>query len=192
MAYTPKPQGFLRGNGDCRNTYFYKKSQVIYDLTFFFVHKYLVPKDRTIDQMIQAARSGKQNFVEGMADGVTSTEMQIKLLNVGKSSLLELREDYEDYLRTRNLTIWDNSHPRYTSMVHYCKYHNELSCYQPFFQKWTAEELSNIALTLIHQTDKMMESYLSRLEDFFVNNGGIKEAMSKARMLSKKVDRSIK
>lgn len=192
MAYTPKPQGFLRGNGDCRNTYFYKKSQVIYDLTFFFAHKYLVPKDRTIDQMIQAARSGKQNFVEGMADGVTSTEMQIKLLNVGKSSLLELREDYEDYLRTRNLTIWDNSHPRYTSMVHYCKYHNELSCYQPFFQKWTAEELSNIALTLIHQTDKMMESYLSRLEDFFVNNGGIKEAMSKARMLSKKVDRSIK
>ena len=192
MAYTPKSQGFLRGNGDCRNTYFYKKSQVIYDLTFFFAHKYLVPKDRTIDQMIQAARSGKQNFVEGMADGVTSTEMQIKLLNVGKSSLLELREDYEDYLRTRNLTIWDNSHPRYTSMVHYCKYHNELSCYQPFFQKWTAEELSNIALTLIHQTDKMMESYLSRLEDFFVNNGGIKEAMSKARMLSKKVDRSIK
>ncbi|MBO4529789.1 MAG: four helix bundle suffix domain-containing protein [Paludibacteraceae bacterium] len=192
MAYTPKPQGFLRGNGDCRNTYFYKKSQVIYDLTFFFAHKYLVPKDRTIDQMIQAARSGKQNFVEGMADGVTSTEMQIKLLNVGKSSLLELREDYEDYLRTRNLTIWDNSHPRYASMVHYCKYHNELSCYQPFFQKWTAEELSNIALTLIHQTDKMMESYLSRLEDFFVNNGGIKEAMSKARMLSKKVDRSIK
>ena len=192
MAYTPKPQGFLRGNGDCRNTYFYKKSQVIYDLTFFFAHKYLVPKDRTIDQMIQAARSGKQNFVEGMADGVTSTEMQIKLLNVGKSSLLELREDYEDYLRTRNLTIWDNSHPRYTSMVHYCKYHNELSCYQPFFQKWTAEELSNIALTLIHQTDKMMESYLSRLEAFFVNNGGIKEAMSKARMLSKKVDRSIK
>lgn len=182
MTYTPKPQGFLRGNGDCRNTYFYKKSQVIYDLTFFFAHKYLVAKDRTIDQMIQAARSGKQNFVEGMADGVTSTEMQIKLLNVGKSSLLELREDYEDYLRTRNLTIWNNTHPRYAAMVNYCKYHNDLADYQPFFQKWTAEEISNVALTLIHQTDKMIESYLSRLEDFFINNGGIKEAMIKARL----------
>lgn len=139
----------------------------------------------TVDQMIQAARSGKQNFVEGMADGVTSTEMQIKLLNVGKSSLLELREDYEDYLRTRNLVIWDNSHPRYSPMVTYCKYHNDLPYYQPFFTKWTAEELSNVALTLIHQTDKMMESYLTRLETFFVKNGGIKEAMAKARLQSK-------
>lgn len=185
MARIQNTQGFLRGNGDCRNTYFYKKSQVIYDLTFFFAHKFLTSKDRTVDQMIQAARSGKQNFVEGMADGVTSTEMQIKLLNVGKSSLLELREDYEDYLRTRNLVIWDNSHPRYSPMVTYCKYHNDLPYYQPFFTKWTAEELSNVALTLIHQTDKMMESYLTRLETFFVKNGGIKEAMAKARLQSK-------
>jgi len=96
--------------------------------------------------------------------------------------LLELREDYEDYLRTRNLTIWNNTHPRYAAIVNYCKYHNDLADYQPFFQKWTAEEISNVALTLIHQTDKMMESYLSRLEDFFINNGGIKEAMIKARL----------
>lgn len=181
MASTSNPQGFLRGNGDCRNTYFYKKSQVIYDLTFFFAHKYLTSRDRTVDQMIQAARSGKQNFVEGMADGVTSTEMQIKLLNVGKSSLLELREDYEDYLRTRNLTIWGKEHPRYSPMVTYCKFHNELPHYQPYFQKWNAEELSNVALTLIHQIDKMMESYLAKLENFFIQNGGIKEAMTKAR-----------
>ena len=71
---------FLRGNGYCRNLYFYRKSMVIYDMTFYFVKKYLPPYgDRTVDQMIQAARSGKQNFVEGMADGVTSFEMQIKL-----------------------------------------------------------------------------------------------------------------
>ncbi|MCQ2226163.1 MAG: four helix bundle suffix domain-containing protein [Paludibacteraceae bacterium] len=174
---------FLRGNGDCRNTYFYKKSKVIYDLTFHFVHKYLQKsKDRTVDQMVQAARSGKQNFVEGMADGVTSAEMQIKLLNVGKSSLLELREDFEDYIRTRQLTLWDNQHSRYDKMVHYCKYHNELTDYQPFFEIWSDEELSNVALTLIHQTDRMLQNFIQKLEADFVKNGGLREAMTKARI----------
>ncbi len=173
--------GFLKGNGDCRNMYFYRKSMVIYDLTFYFAHKYLMKKDRTIDQMIQAARSGKQNFVEGMADGVTSSEMQIKLLNVGKSSLQELREDYEDYLRTRSLTIWTESHPRYAKMLEYCKAHNDLGDFQLYFDKWNDEELANVALSLIHQTDRMLQRFLQTLEKQFIENGGIREAMSKAR-----------
>lgn len=178
---------FLRGNGDCRNTYFYRKSQVIYDLTFHFAHKYLHSyKDRTLDQMIQAARSGKQNFVEGMSDGVTSTEMQIKLLNVGKSSLLELREDFEDYIRTRKLSLWDETHERYSNMVTYCKYHNDLSDYQPFFEIWDDEELANVALTLIHQTDRMLHSFIRKLEDQFVETGGLREAMAKARIEARK------
>lgn len=178
---------FLRGNGDCRNTYFYKKSQVIYDLTFHFAHKYLHGyKDRTLDQMVQAARSGKQNFVEGMSDGVTSTEMQIKLLNVGKSSLLELREDFEDYIRTRNLTLWDEKHIRYANMLTYCKYHNELTDYQPYFESWNDEELANVALTLIHQTDRMMHSFIRKLEESFIQNGGLREAMAKARIEARK------
>ena len=154
---------------------------VIYDLTFYFAHKYLNKKDRTIDQMIQAARSGKQNFVEGMADGVTSFEMQIKLLNVGKSSLLELKEDYEDYLRTRNLLLWTESFPRYTKMVEYCKVHNDLVDYQGHFEKWSDEEIANVALTLIHQTDRMLQRFLSSLETQFIQQGGIREAMSRVR-----------
>ncbi|MBQ4405497.1 MAG: four helix bundle suffix domain-containing protein [Bacteroidales bacterium] len=174
---------FLRGNGYCRNLYFYRKSMVIYDMTFYFVKKYLPPYgDRTVDQMIQAARSGKQNFVEGMADGVTSFEMQIKLINVGKSSLQELREDYEDYLRTRNLKIWKSEHPRYDKMLDYCKFHNDLPDYEPFFTRWNDEEFCNVAITLIHYVDKMLEKFLLQLQDEFVKNGGIKEAMTRARL----------
>ena len=83
-----------------KDLYFYQKSEVLYALTFHFAKRFLPSKgDRTVDQMVQAARSGKQNIIEGFADGMTSTELQLKLLNVARSSLKELRADYEDYLR---------------------------------------------------------------------------------------------
>ena len=92
-----KSTGFLRSNGSCRNMYFYRKSVVIYDLTFYFANKYLNKKDRTVDQMIQAARSGKQNIIEGSMASGTSKETEIKLTNVARASLeelfLELTED---------------------------------------------------------------------------------------------------
>ena len=81
--------------------FFYQKSDVIYQLTFAFCDRFIhLYKDRTRDQVIQAARSCKQNIVEGLADGVTSTEMQLKLLNVARASLKETREDFEDYLKS--------------------------------------------------------------------------------------------
>lgn len=90
--------------------FFYQKAVVLYQLTFEFTQRYLQRGDRTIDQMIQAARSGKQNIVEGSADGVTSMEMELKLLNVARSSIKELREDYEDYIISRHLSRWDAKH----------------------------------------------------------------------------------
>ncbi len=86
---------------------FYQKTVVLYQLTYSFTHRFLPAfGDRTVDQMIQAARSGKQNIVEGLADGVTSSEMELKLLNVARSSIQELREDYVDYLISRKLPQW--------------------------------------------------------------------------------------
>ncbi len=151
-------------------------------MTFAFCERFL-PKygDRTVDQMVQAARSGKQNIVEGLADGVTSTEMMMKLVNVGRTSLLELREDYDDYIKAHHLTLWDKRHERYDKMLRFCRFHNKLSDYQPFFQKWTAEEMCNIALTLCHMVDKMMTTYLEGLDRQFVTQGGIKERMYAAR-----------
>lgn len=165
-----------------QDLHFYQKSEVLYALTFHFTRRFLPASgDRTVDQMVQAARSGKQNIVEGLADGVTSTELQLKLLNVARASLKELRADYEDYLRTRHLPIWNRSHPRYYSMLNFCSERNQISDYEPFFTRWNDEEQCNIALTLLHMTDKMMKTYMTGLEQQFVTQGGIKERMHAAR-----------
>ena len=172
----------LRNQANWEALRFYQKSQVLYQLTFEFTKRFLHRGDRTIDQMVQAARSGKQNIVEGSADGVTSMELEIKLMNVARSSIQELREDYEDYLIARNLPIWNSSHPRFDRMIKYCRGHNKLEDYQSFFQRWSDEEMANIAISLCHFVDKMMDSYQKKLEKDFVTEGGIKERMSAARL----------
>ena len=165
-----------------RDAYYYQKTEVLYQMTFVFCQRFLPAYgDRTVDQMLQAARSGKQNIVEGTEDGETSTEMHIKLLNVARSSLQELREDYRDYLLSRNLTIWTEGHYRYEDMQDYCYHHNKVEDYLPYLQKWNDEEIANIALTICYQTDAMLNKQLKRLEKEFVEQGGIKERMYAAR-----------
>ena len=151
-------------------------------MTFVFCKRFLPAYgDRTVDQMVQEARSGKQNIVEGKEDGLTSTEMELKLLNVARSSLQELRQDYEDYLHTRGLNLWRNSHPRCNALVTFCRLHNNYADYAPFVNKWTAEEFCNTALSLCHITDRMMCRYLGYMQKRFVTEGGIKERMYAAR-----------
>lgn len=162
--------------------FFYQKSDVIYQLTFAFCDRFIhLYKDRTREQVIQAARSCKQNIVEGLADGVTSTEMQLKLLNVARASLKETREDFEDYLKSRHLLFYRKGEDRYDKMLSYCRYHNKLEDYEPFFSKWSDEEMCNCAITLCHMVDKMLMSFLAKLDREFVTEGGIKERMYKAR-----------
>ena len=132
--------------------------------------------------MVQAARSGKQNIVEGMADGVTSSEMEIKLINVARGSIQELREDYVDYLATRGLILWDRSNPRQQQLLEFCRTHNNVDDYTPLFKKANDEELCNLAITLCHQVDKMICTWLNTLEETFREEGGIKERMTAVRM----------
>jgi four helix bundle suffix protein len=165
-----------------RDAYYYQKSEVIYQLTYAFCRRFLPAHgDRTVDQMVQAARSGKQNIVEGTEDGETSTEMHLKLLGVARSSLQELRQDYRDYLIARQLIIWTTQHPRYAAMRDFCKSHNRLEDYQPYFEKWDDETMANTGLTLCHQVDTMLNRHLRTLEQEFVEQGGIKERMHAAR-----------
>ena len=103
---------FLRQDNNYRTLKAFRKAECIYDVTFYFAHQFLKPGDRTIDQMIQAARSGKQNLAEGNIDGITSREMELKLTNVNRASLHELLLDYEDYLRVRGLEQWSYDDPR--------------------------------------------------------------------------------
>jgi len=172
----------LQNEVQYQDLYFYQKTEVLYAMTYYFVNHFLSAKgDRTVDQMLQAARSGKQNIIEGLSDGVTSTEMQLKLLNVARSSLKELKADYEDYILTRHLTLWNKETPRYDDMLSFCRFHNLVNDYESFFTKWTEEEFCNVALTLLHMVDKMMKTFLKGLEQQFITQGGIKERMYAAR-----------
>lgn len=165
-----------------QDLWFYQKSEALYQMTYVFCERFLPQYgDRTVDQMVQAARSGKQNIVEGSEDGKTSTEMEVKLLNVARSSIGELRQDYEDFLKSRQLRLWTASDSRFQPMQDFTKTHNRLADYEPFFNKWTAEEMANIGLTLCFQIDTMMNKYLENLERTFVTEGGIKERMHGAR-----------
>ena len=173
----------LKNQTKWEDLYYYRKSLVLYQMTVAFCRRFL-PKhgDRTVDQMVQAARSCKQNIVEGLADGVTSTEMELKLLNVARSSLKELNEDYLDYITAHSLALWNAKHPRYNALLRFCRTHNDLSDYEPHFEKWNDEELANCAITLCHMVDKMMTTTLEKKEKDFVENGGIRERMTAARL----------
>lgn len=175
------PKGFLAGRGNYRKLIVYQKAECIYDITYYFAHKFLSKGDRTIDQMIQAARSGKQNIAEGSAASATSRETEIKLTNVARASLQELLADYEDYLRVRGLQQWgtDSSKAKQTREV--CRKHSDSSFYREAITVRSDETVANIAITLIHQTDTLFGKLIDRQKSDFVRNGGIKEEMYKAR-----------
>ncbi len=162
--------------------WFYQKTDVLYQMTFVFCERFLQKYgDRTVDQMVQAARSGKQNIVEGLEDGKTSTAMALNLLNVARSSIGELRQDFDDYLKSRHLPIWTSTEERFQPMQDFTKSHNTLADFEPYFHKWTAEEMANVGITLCYQVDVMMNKYLKTMEEIFIKEGGVKERMHKAR-----------
>lgn len=177
----PTPKPFLPHGGSFKNLIVYQKSECIYDITFFFAHKFLEKGDRTIDQMIQAARSGKQNIAEGTSAGNTSKETEIKLTNVAKASLQELLVDYEDYLRVRGLEQWLPGNSKYEQAKRACAAHNDSAYYRKAIPERSAETIANIAITLIHQTDWMLNKLIEKLEIKFVESGGMREQMTKAR-----------
>lgn len=111
--------------GNYKKLLSYQKSNVIFEITYYFCHTYLQRGDRTIDQMVQAARSGKQNIIEGSAASATSSKTEIKLLNVAKASLQELLEDYEDYLKTRGYRQWEENSVELEAMRRLGREHND-------------------------------------------------------------------
>ena len=178
-----EPKPFLPKKGNYRGLLVYQKAECLYDITFYFAHHYFVErKDRTIDQVVQAARSGKQNIAEGCAAAATSAETEIKLLGVARASMQETLLDYEDYLRTRHLEQWAVDDPRTKQIQEYSKSHNRPKDYTTDIDKRSPEALCNIAIALIHQFDNMMGRLLDRLQKDFVEKGGIREQMTAARL----------
>lgn len=164
--------------------HFYKKSDVLVQLTKAFCERFL-PRygDRTVDQMVQAARSVKQNIAEGLTDGQTSFEVEIKLLGIALGSNQELLEDYYDNIKQRGISEWAITNTeRYNSMRRFCMDHSDEHDYHPYYAKWTDEEMANIAICLCHMVDKAMASFLEKRDREFVEQGGIRERMTAARL----------
>lgn len=176
------PITFLPQHGHYRNLRVYQVTEIIYDITYYFTQRYLAKGDRTVDQMVQAARSGKQNISEGNQAAATSSETEIKLTNVAKASLEELLNDYEDYLRVRNLPHWDAQHPRYEKMRQYARGERIRKDYASVIQRMTDEEVANLCITLIHQATYMLRKLLETMQNRFVTEGGIKERMYQSRV----------
>ena len=173
---------FLPQHGHYRQLRVYQVTEMIYDITFYFTQNYLSKGDRTIDQMVQAARSGKQNIAEGNQAAATSGETEIKLTNVAKASLEELLDDYEDYLRVRNIEQWGATHPRYERMREYAKSEEIKKNYAIQIERMNDEEIANLCITLIHQAMYMLHKLLVTMQDRFVKEGSIKERMYNSRV----------
>ena len=180
----------LRKGTNYRNLRFYLRSDVLYQLTQSFCKRFFKKwGDRTVDQMVQASRSCKQNIVEGSEDGRTSMEMEIKLLNAAKGSVCELREDYQDFLKHCGLTEWREGHPRYRPMLDFCRGHYVYDDYKDLIPKLNAEEMANMALCLCHQVDKALSTYIERKDREFTTEGGIRERMTAARLGQRETQR---
>ena len=162
---------------------YYKRSDIVYQMTVIFCHRFL-PRfgDRTVDQMIQAARSTKQNIIEGLTDGCTSLETEIKLLGIARGSINELIADYMDYLSVHNLSEWRGNNQRFEHLYNFCKKNADIANYKPFFNRWSNDEMANCALCLCHMVDKALYTILEKRNQEFISQGGLKERMTNARL----------
>ena len=183
MSTAPRQPGFIPPHGNYRELLSYQKAEVVYDLTFRFCQRFLSRGDRTIDQMVQAARSGKQNIAEGSQASGTSKEMEIKLMNVARASLEELLVDYRDFLRVRDLPLWDkdSKEAQYVRRLGLGP-HITFETYREFCETRPAEVVANIGICLIHQANYLLDQQIRRLEQDFVKEGGLRERMTRARL----------
>ena len=177
--------------GDYQTLLSYQKSEVVYQITYRFCQRFLKKGDRTVDQMVQAARSGKQNIVEGSKAATTSKETEIKLTNVARASLEELLEDYRDFLRARDLRLWDKQ-SREAAYVRRLGKTQPLSfeLFRAFTETRPAEVVANIAICLTHQTNYLLDHQLKSLERNFLQEGGLRERMTRARLQAREQQRN--
>lgn len=160
----------------------YQKTVVIYDITHIFTSRFMSRGDRTIDQMVQAARSGKQNIIEGSQASATSRKMELKLTNVARASLEELLEDYRDYLRSRNAILWHMDSPEATYIRRLGRDQGRLApAAIELARTRKSTVVANIAICFIHQANFLLNQQIRRLEQDFLSDGGLTERMYKAR-----------
>jgi four helix bundle suffix protein len=199
-------EGFIPPHGGYQKLLSYQKSEIVYDATVYFCDHFIDRRSRTHDQMVQAARSGKQNIDEGSMASGTSKEMEIKLTNVARASQEELLADYRDFLRTKGQPIWDkdSKEAKYVrglgkKQIHETTGTNETNMsqssnesyktYKPFIESRPPDVVANIIICLIHQANYLLDRQLKQLEAAFLKEGGLRERMTRARLESRKKGR---
>jgi four helix bundle suffix protein len=177
------PEGFIPPHGGYADLLSYQKAEIVYDATVYFCDRFFDKRDRTRDQMIQAARSGKQNIIEGSMASGTSKKTELKLTNVARASLEELLADYRDFLRTRGLAEWSRDHP-YTERLR--RLNREPGADYDTFRKGIEHPdpaiCANVIIGLIKLTTYLLDRQIRRLEQEFLKDGGLSERMTHARI----------
>jgi len=177
------PNGFIPPHGGYQNLLSYKKSEIVYDATVRFCARFFNPRDRTADQMVQAARSGKQNIIEASLASGTSKETEIKLTNVARASLGELLGDYQDFLRTRRLPLWNKNTPDAQEVRKLGFDRNATyAAFQSLVEQGSPETGANTIICLIHQANYLLDQQIRSLEAAFIKEGGLRERMTRARL----------
>jgi four helix bundle suffix protein len=176
-------KGFIPAHGGYENLLSFRKARIVYDATVCFCRRFVDKHSRTTDQMIQAARSGKQNILEGSRASGTSKETELKLTNVARASLEELLEDYRDFLRTAREPIWDKE-SKESRFVRKLGNSPQVSFedFREFLETRPSPVTANIIVSLIHQTNYLLDQQIRRLEKDFLKEGGLRERMTRARL----------
>jgi four helix bundle suffix protein len=183
--------GFIPPHGGYRELLSYQKAVIVYDATVRFCERFFKKFDRTVDQMVQAARSGKQNIIEGSKASGTSKKSEIKLTSVARASLEELLEDYQDFLRTRHLPLWDKDSNAAKAVRRLgTGKHVSYKTYQSYVETRSPETSANVMICLIHQTNYLIDRQIQQLEKDFVQHGGLSERMTQARLRYRRKPRS--
>jgi len=179
-----KTPGIIPPHGGYRDLQSYQMSEIVYDGTAVFCGRFISPRSRTHDQMVQAARSGKQNIAEGCMASGTSKKTELKLVGVARASLEELLLDFQDYLRQHSLPLWGKDHPRPKEVRGLCYRKNRsYLTYKPYIEGQTRspETAANTLVCVIHQTNYLLDQQLRALEKDFLEEGGFTERLYKAR-----------
>jgi restriction system protein len=182
MTNYRKPDQLIPPHGGYRELKSYQMAEIVFDATTVFCGRFIDRRSRTHDQMVQAARSGKQNIAEGSMASGTSRKTELKLVGVARASLEELLLDYQDFLRQRGLPLWPKDHPQ-AREVRALAYKSNRSylTYKTYFEEKEPEIAANAAICLIHQTNYLLDQQLRALGKEFLEEGGFTERLYRAR-----------
>ena len=182
MPTKQESPGLIPPHGGYQDLKSFQMAELVYDGTVRFCERLVSPRSRTYDQMVQAARSGKQNIVEGSMASGTSKKIELKLVGIARASLEELLQDFHDFLRLNEFSLWGKDHPLSKTVRGFCyKKDRSYVTYKPYIEKAPPEVAANTMICLIHQTNYLLDQQLRALEKEFLNAGGFTERLYRTR-----------